>query len=90
MLNAPVPDATTLLLELTGASLSILDFDSASAQAAVDANSRFGTGGGLGGPLKMTDLIVYGVAKTTGRPILCTGKDFIQTDSAIHPASRRR
>lgn len=87
-MNVADPAATALLAEVAAAFVSILPFDFQAAQAAVDANPRFGTGGGLGGPLNMTDLIVYGVAKTTGRPILCTGKNFIQTDATIHPASR--
>ncbi|TRW14687.1 type II toxin-antitoxin system VapC family toxin [Glacieibacterium frigidum] len=86
--RAKVP-AADFLNELITAGLVILPFDAAAAQAAVDANARFGSGTGAGGKLNMLDLMVYGVAKVLALPILCTGKDFTATDALIHPASRR-
>lgn len=58
------------------------------AQSAASAAEAYGTGNGKGGLLNLLDLMVYGVAKVTGLPILCTGNDFASTDAAIHPASR--
>ena len=46
-------------------------------------------GNSKGGKLNLLDLMVYAVAKRTGRPILCTGRDFASTDADIHPASRQ-
>ena len=46
-------------------------------------------GNSKGGKLNLLDLMVYAVAKRTGRPILCTGRDFASADADIHPASRQ-
>ena len=48
----------------------------------------YGKGRGHRARLNVVDLMVYGVAKRLGAPILCTGRDFAATDIAIHPASR--
>jgi ribonuclease VapC len=87
--NVIDPDAEEMIDRLTAQSIEILDFGRDAALAAVRANAAFGSGGGHGGKLNMLDLMVYGAAKVSGRPILCTGKDFTATDAAIHPASRR-
>lgn len=58
------------------------------ADAARQANVRFGIGVVRGGTLNLLDLMVYACAKVERRPILCTGRDFAATDAAIHPASR--
>ncbi len=58
------------------------------AHLAEAANEAHGTGNHRGGTLNLLDLMVYGMAKRTGRPILCTGRDFAATGIAIHPASR--
>ncbi|KAB7647423.1 type II toxin-antitoxin system VapC family toxin [Polymorphobacter fuscus] len=82
------PDARVqALVEAFG--LQILPFGPEDAAAAVVANEVFGSGNGRAGPLNMLDLMVYGVARATGLPILCTGKDFAATDADLHPASRR-
>ena len=62
--------------------------DEPMARAAADANASFGAGNSCGSPLNLLDLMVYGVAKVSGPPILCTGKDLARTDIALHPASR--
>lgn len=54
---------------------------------AVEAIPRWGAGNG--GPLNLVDLMVYAVHRRTGMPILCTGRDFADTDAVLHPASRR-
>jgi len=87
--NRPSGVVDRLLERLQRARIVIGPFTTAAAEAAVVANARYGSGGGLGGPLNMLDLMVYGAAKDAGLPILCTGKDFTATDALIHPASRR-
>jgi ribonuclease VapC len=87
--NRPDPDVDAMLAVLNDAAIGILAFDVSAAEAAAMGNAAYGTGNGRGGKLNMLDLMVYGVAKATGLPILCTGKDFIRTDALIHPASRR-
>lgn len=86
--NAINPDAEEMIVRLTAQSIEILDFDRDAAIAAVRANAAFGSGGGRGGKLNMLDLMVYGAAKASARPILFMGKDFTATDALIHPASR--
>ena len=86
--NLPDPAADKLIARLIEEGLRIVPFDGAAAEAAIRANPNHGKGNGTGGKLNMLDLMVYGVAKVTGLPILCTGKDFAATDALIHPASR--
>ena len=86
--NRPDPVAGALMRELGAVGVTTIPFDARAAEAAVAANARFGTGNGRGGRLNMLDLMVYGVAKVSGLPILCTGRDFAATDAALHPASR--
>ena len=88
-LNRPSRAVDDLLSELALARIVIAPFSAAAAYAAVAANARYGSKGGLGGPLNMLDLMVYGAAKDAALPILCTGNDFASTDALIHPASRR-
>lgn len=88
--NSPNPAAAAALLaKLISDGARIRDFDQASADAASFASVRYGKGNGLGGHLNILDLMVYGAAKASGLPILCTGKDFAATDAVLHPASRR-
>lgn len=77
-----------LLIEIARSRNSIASFTLEDALEAEAANERYGTGNGRGGTLNLLDLMVYGMAKRTGRQILCTGRDFAATDAAIHPASR--
>ena len=70
------------------ASAEIIAFGERHSAAAVDADRRYGKGGGSGVGLNLLDLMVYGVAKVADLPILCTGNDFAKTDIGIHPASR--
>lgn len=86
--NSPHPEASALLDRLTSDCLHIEPFTPADADLAADAIERHGTGNGRGGTLNPLDLMVYGMAKRTGLSILCTGRDFAQTDIPIHPASR--
>jgi len=83
--NVPDLEAIGLLDDL---GVEIFPFGSQAAHAAMVANEQFGSGNGRGGKLNLLDLMVYGVAKVEDLPILCTGKDFLSTDIAIHQASR--
>ena len=87
--NLPHPDADRLLAELQDAGATVEAFTAADADLAAAANVEYGTGNGRGGRLNMLDLMVYGMARRIGAPILCTGTDFLSTGIAIHPASRR-
>jgi len=87
--NLAHPDASAMLDQLFAAKLRAEPFTSTDADLAVAANERYGTGNGRGGKLNMLDLMVYGMAKRLGGPLLCTGHDFASTDIALHSASRR-
>ena len=78
-----------LLHRLREAGVTFASFEAADAEAAITANPTYGSGNRSGGKLNMLDLMVYGMAKRLGRPVLCTGTDFATTDIDIHPASRR-
>ncbi len=86
--NQPDPDAAILIDSLVANGSEVVAFDTTAAEVAVAANPRFGSGSGHKAKLNLLDLMVYGVAKVTGLPILCTVNDFASTDAAIHPASR--
>lgn len=86
--NEPHAGTSAFLAELMTGGLSVEDFTAADADLAIAANPLYGSGNGHGSRLNMLDLMVYAVAKRTGLPILCTGRDFATTDIAIHPASR--
>jgi ribonuclease VapC len=86
--NVPFSVASDLLNRLQSGGAQILAFNQAMAEAAVSANTQFGSGNGKGGVLNLLDLMVYAMAKTLDLPILCTGNDFRATDAEIHPASR--
>ncbi len=86
--NVPDVRAATFIALLIELGAEVVAFDAAMAQASAAANEAFGSGNGRGGKLNMLDLMVYGAAKVTGLPILCTGNDFASTDALIHTASR--
>lgn len=86
--NRPGPAADKLLAELRNYRIHVIPMRENVALAAIAGNERYGTGNGRGGTLNMLDLMVYGAARETGLPILCTGKDFAATDAVIHIASR--
>lgn len=86
--NQASKTAGAVVQRLLSRSMRVEAFTAEDGAIAAAANEAWGTGNGRGGPLNMLDLMVYAVAKRTGRPILCTGRDFTATDAAIHPASR--
>jgi len=88
--NDPDPDAAMLLSALLSRSCHVSPFTPEDAASSAEAHRLHGRGNGRGGSLNMLDLMVYCMAKRLGRPILCTGRDFVSTDAQIHPASRPR
>lgn len=86
--NEPDPRAAAFIDALLGAQASILPFTAEAAAYAVQANPEQGRGKGRGGVLNILDLMVLGAARATGRPILCTGRDFAAAGAELHPASR--
>jgi len=86
--NRASEQADAVVQRLLDREMRVEVFTADDARIAAKANAAWGTGNGRGGPLNMLDLMVYAVAMRTGRPILCTGRDFAATDAAIHPASR--
>lgn len=80
--------AHAMLADVLSGPLALFAFSAEHARIAADANARYGTGNGHGGTLNMLDLMIYACAQASGRPILCTGRDFAATDAEIHPASR--
>lgn len=86
--NAPDPDAEAILADLLAGATRAEPYAPEDAAFSFAAIEPFGRANGRGGKLNLLDLMVYGMAKRTGRPILCTGRDFAATDIPIHPASR--
>jgi ribonuclease VapC len=86
--NLPHAGVTQLLETLASCKIVVESFTARDAQAAITANTLYGSGNGKGGKLNMLDLMVYAMAKARSLPILCTGDDFPTTDALIHPASR--
>ena len=83
------PAADELLRCLMASSLEVEAFTLEDAEIATAANAAYGQGNGKGGTLNLLDLMVYAVAKRTGQPILCTGRDFADTDVPTHPIGRQ-
>ena len=83
------PEAENFLSDLLAEDLRIEPLTGEDALAAVHANLVYGAGNQRGGTLNFGDLMVYAVARRLSMPILCTGRDFPDTDALIHPASRR-
>lgn len=73
---------------LTLRRLQIVPLDITDVKFARDALSRYGKGRQNRAQLNIVDLMVYGIAKRLDAPILCTGRDFAETDARIHASSR--
>lgn len=86
--NEPDPDAEALIAAYLRRGFRIEPFTAEDGEAACAANPLYGSGNGRGGRLNLLDLMVYGMARRLGLPILCTGRDFAATGISIHPASR--
>ncbi len=80
--------AKEMLASFERGGCATLAFTADHAQIAIEAEPRYGSGNGNGGSLNLLDLMVYAVAKESGEPLLCTGKDFAATDIILHAASR--
>ena len=66
----------------------VAEFGLKDAEAARAALPLYGKGRQNRAQLNIVDLMVYGIARRLDAPILCTGRDFGETDARIHPASR--
>lgn len=84
VLTARVGDEAQALLSqfLTEFGVVTVPFGDAHWRAAVDAYRRFGKGRHKAG-LNFGDCMSYATAKLAGQPLLCTGRDFAQTDAAL-------
>jgi ribonuclease VapC len=73
-------EALTLLsLFVHESGLTVIPFGEEHWRAAVDAFRRFGKGQHRAG-LNFGDCMSYAVARLSGQPLLCTGRDFPRTD----------
>lgn len=73
-------EALTLLsLFVHETGLTVIPFGEEHWRAAVDAFRRFGKGQHRAG-LNFGDCMTYAVARLSGQPLLCTGRDFPRTD----------
>ena len=84
VLTARVGDEAQALLSqfLTEFGVVTVPFGDAHWRAAVDAYRRFGKGRHQAA-LNFGDCMSYAAAKLAGQPLLCTGRDFRQTDLAL-------
>jgi ribonuclease VapC len=68
------------------ASIQLEPVDAEQAYVARDAWLRFGKGRHTAA-LNFGDCFAYALAYVTGEALVCTGRDFAQTDVVLHPAS---
>lgn len=68
------------------ASIQLEPVDAEQAYVARDAWLRFGKGRHTAA-LNFGDCFAYALAYVTGEALVCTGRDFAQTDVMLHPAS---
>ncbi|MGQ0624733.1 MAG: type II toxin-antitoxin system VapC family toxin [Sporichthyaceae bacterium] len=69
---------------LREARIDVVPVDRAHADRAVEGWQRFGNGRHRAA-LNLGDCFTYGLAATTGYPVLCVGNDFAQTDVDVVP-----
>lgn len=67
---------------IQGAGLSVIPFEQSHWRVAAEAWLRFGRGRHPAG-LNLGDCLAYATARVAGRPLLCMGDDFRQTDLQI-------
>ena len=67
--------------------LTLVPVDAEQAAAARDGYGRFGRDSGHRARLNFGDCFAYGLAKTTGEPLLFKGSDFNHTDLLLAPES---
>src|SRR3546814_17706605 len=82
--------AKEMLASFERGGCATLAFTADHAQIAIEAEPRYGSGNGNGGPLNLLDLMVYAVAKERGEPLLCTGKDVAAADEIGRASGRER
>ncbi len=74
------PAGRTLLVRfLDESGVAPVAFDEDHVRVAIDAFDRYGKGRHRAG-LNFGDCMAYATAKLAGRPLLCVGEDFSQTD----------
>jgi ribonuclease VapC len=78
--------AVDVIIDTLG--IEIVAFDRVQAREAREAAMRFGRG--TPAKLNFGDCLVYGLAKTTGTPLLFKGNDFGQTDVTSATAQPRK
>lgn len=71
-----------------GLAIEITDVDGLQVRTARQAYRDYGRGSGHPARLNFGDCFAYGLAGTTGEPLLFKGDDFVHTD--LHPAVRGR
>lgn len=69
---------------LTVHDIAVITFDAEHWREAVTAFSRYGKGRHPAG-LNFGDCLTYATARRSGRPLLCLGDDFAQTDLEVVP-----
>lgn len=65
---------------LDEAHVTVVPVDRAQAAVAVDAHARFGRRSGSPARLNFGDCFSYALARSSDRPLLCKGDDFVHTD----------
>lgn len=81
VLESRLPDAVgalRLFLQVSG--VSVVPFDAAMFEAAIEAFARFGKGRAHPANLNFGDCLSYAVARTRALPLLFKGSDFVHTD----------
>lgn len=69
--------------------VEIVPFEQSDAERALDGWRQFGKGNHPAG-LNFGDCFTYALASTRNLPVLCTGKDFAQTDVSVIPPGDAR
>ena len=64
--------------------IEVVDLDRVQADRSLEGWRRFGKGRHPAG-LNLGDCYAYGLAATTGYPVLCVGSDFARTDVGVLP-----
>lgn len=76
--------ATTTERFIRDADISVIPLTGEQAQRALDGWRSFGKGRHKAA-LNLGDCYTYGLASSTGFPVLCTGDDFVATDLDVRP-----
>lgn len=82
VLEGRTPGQAEMLLRtfIVRPTVTIVPFDAAMFESAIDAFARFGKGRGHPAQLNLGDCLAYAVARTRAVPVLFKGNDFVHTD----------